>query len=111
MVSSTEDLKVRVSFIGYRDHGINPRFEIQPFSEDITLVKNFIANVKAYSGSGDLDWPEDVVGGLRKCLDQDWTEGSLRQVFLICDAPCHGKQYHTNEYMGDNYPNGCPEGL
>lgn len=60
---------------------------------------------------GGGDTPEDVVGGLRKCLDQDWTEGSLRQVFLICDAPCHGKQYHTNDYMGDSYPNGSPEGL
>jgi hypothetical protein len=28
-------------------------------------------------------------------------------VFLICDAPCHGKEYFTG---WDSYPNGSPEG-
>lgn len=27
------------------------------------------------------------------------------------DAPCHGVKYHNNKYMGDNYENGCPDGL
>ena len=26
---------------------------------------------------------------------------------MICDAPCHGKQYHNTS---DDYPNGSPEG-
>ena len=107
VVSSTEGLEVRVSFVGYRDHCDTQRFSIQPFTNDIAQVKNFIANVSA-SGGGDL--PEDVVGGLRKCLDLKWTPGSLRQVFLICDAPCHGRQYHVG-YSGDDYPDGSPEGL
>jgi len=75
VVSSTDNLDVRVSFIGYRDHCDSERFSIQPFSNDITKVRDFIANVRAMGG-GDL--PEDVVGGLRKCLDQDWTAGSSR---------------------------------
>jgi len=66
VISSTEGLEVRVSFIGYRDHCDTQRFSIQPFTNDITLVKNYIDNVSA-TGGGDL--PEDVVGGLRKCLD------------------------------------------
>ena len=32
-------------------------------------VKSFISSVRA-SGGGDT--PEDVVGGLKKCLDQNW---------------------------------------
>jgi hypothetical protein len=66
VTSSTDGLKVRVSFIGYRDHCDAERFSIQPFSDDIAKVRDFISNVRAMGG-GDL--PEDVVGGLRKCLD------------------------------------------
>jgi hypothetical protein len=75
------------------------------FSEDLTKVKDYIAKVRA-SGGGDT--PEDVVGGLDKCLKQSWTDGSSKQVFLICDAPCHGKEYNNGD---DSYPNGSPEGL
>ena len=66
VVASTEGLQVRVSFIGYRDHKDTVRFSIQPFSDNVDLVKNYIANVRAEGGG---DAPEDVVGGLRKCLD------------------------------------------
>lgn len=104
VVTSTDGLKVRVSFVGYRDHCDSERFSIQPFSDDITQVRDFIAKTQA-TGGGDI--PEDVVGGLRKCLDLDWTAGSSRQVFLICDAPCHGTEYFTGY---DSYPNGSPEG-
>jgi hypothetical protein len=60
------NLRVRVCFIGYRDHGDSPRFSIKDFTEDIDSVKSFIQGVSA-SGGGDA--PEDVVGGLKKCLD------------------------------------------
>ena len=45
---------------------------------------------------------------MRKCLDENWSELSSKQVFHIFDAPCHGKQYHNE---ADDYPKGCPEGL
>jgi hypothetical protein len=38
-------------------------------------VKNFISGVRA-SGGGDT--PEDVVGGLKKCLDQNWQKNSIK---------------------------------
>lgn len=66
VVSSTEGLEVRVSFIGYRDHCDTERYSIQPFSNNMDTVRDFISKVSA-TGGGDL--PEDVVGGLRKCLD------------------------------------------
>ena len=68
-------LDVKVCFVGYRDHCDQERFTIQPFSSDIAQVKKFIAGVRALGGG---DFPEDVVGGLRKCLDQSWTAGSSR---------------------------------
>ena len=36
VVSSTEGLQVRVSFVGYRDHCDAERFSIQPFTHDIS---------------------------------------------------------------------------
>ena len=60
-------LKVKVCFIGYRDHKDKIRFEIKHFTEDIQEIKNFINSVRAEGGD---DFPEDVTGGMRKCLDQ-----------------------------------------
>jgi hypothetical protein len=37
-----------------------------------------------------------------------WTAGSKRQMFLICDAPGHGKDIYTG---WDDYPNGSPDGF
>ena len=59
-------LDVKVCFVGYRDHCDRTRFTIQPFSGDIAKVKKFIAGVRADGGG---DFPEDVTGGLRQCLD------------------------------------------
>ena len=59
-------LVVRVSFIGYRDHCDTQRFTIKAFTEDLEDVKTFISKTRAEGGG---DWPEDVVGGMRKCLD------------------------------------------
>lgn len=98
-------LKVRVCFVGYRDHKDRSRFSIIDFTDDIKAVRDFISGVSAEGG---MDLPEDVAGGFRKCLDQKWTAGSERQVFHIFDAPCHGKTYHDQH---DDYPNGDPHGL
>jgi hypothetical protein len=35
VVASSQGLKVRVTYIGYRDFGDKNRFEIQPFTEDV----------------------------------------------------------------------------
>ena len=39
---------------------------------------------------------------------QDWTKESMKRCVLICDAPCHGKEY-TDEH--DYYENGTPFGV
>ena len=88
VASCAGKLDVRVSFVGYRDHKDSNRFEILDFSTDLEKVKDFISNCRATGGA---DIPEDLAGGLRKCLDQKWSKGSKRQVTLITDAPCHGK--------------------
>lgn len=99
------NLKVRVSFVGYRDIKEKERFRVMPFTEDINAIKEFINNTNADGGA---DAPEDVQGGLKLALLQDWTEEASKRVFLICDAPCHGSQYHSHS---DDFPKGSPEGL
>ena len=91
MVKECEEdgsLKCRVSFIGYRDVKDNRRFEVLPFDDNIDSVKKFITGVRA-EGGGDM--PEDMQGGLKLCLLQDWTEEATKRVVIITDAPPHGK--------------------
>jgi isopentenyl phosphate kinase len=76
-----------VCFIGYRDHTDKKRFAIKNFTEDVEEIKKWINGVKA-EGGGDI--PEDVTGGMKKCLEQYWKKNSTKQVFHILDAPCHG---------------------
>ena len=83
------------------------KFEVLPFNDNIDEVKKFITGVRAEGGA---DMPEDMQGGLKLCLLQDWTEEATKRVVIITDAPPHGKQYQ-NEYCGDDYPNGSPEGI
>ena len=53
-------LKIRVSFVGYRDFGYgNKQYAVIDFSENLDTVKNFISEQDACFCSGN-DWPEDV---------------------------------------------------
>jgi hypothetical protein len=75
-------LRVRVSFTGYRDHcdgGPERRYLTKSFTTDADSMKRFIANNVTADGGG--DWPEDITGGMRKCLDLNWSAGgSYKQV-------------------------------
>ena len=105
--SCANQLIVRVCFVGYRDHcDGKQRLTVKGFTEDLDDLKKFISGVNATGGG---DWPEDITGGLRTCLDQEWSVASKKQVFHIFDAPCHGNKYHSGH--GDSYPKGCPKGL
>jgi hypothetical protein len=105
--SENEALVVRVCFVGYRDIKDDVRFCVKPFTEDLDDVKAFISNVKA---DGGRDWPEDVQGGLNQALKQHWIPDSVKQAFLICDAPGHGIDL-TNDPITDDYPAGSPDGF
>lgn len=56
---------------------------------------------------GGADAPEDVQGGFNQALNLEWEPNSAKQLFLICDAPGHGKDICDG---GDSYPNGSPDG-
>lgn len=106
-IPDNENFSVRVSYVAYRDIMTKEgRFVYSPFTDDIDSIKSMIKSTEAEGGE---DTAEDVQGGLKVMLMQDWTEEAAKQVFLICDAPAHGKDCN-NEYH-DDFPEGSPDGL
>ncbi|ETO16335.1 MHCK/EF2 kinase domain family protein [Reticulomyxa filosa] len=62
--------KIKVSCVGYRDFSDNPPFETQDFTEDIDVFKKFLGRLEAKGGD---DQCEDVIGGLEKCAELQWS--------------------------------------
>jgi hypothetical protein len=102
--TSFSSITIRFAFVGYRDVQDLIRFEELPFTSDETALKQFISRLIAAGGG---DTPEDVAGGLQKCLELPW-KAQNRCAILIADAPCHGRKFHTYD---DNHPGGDPYGL
>ena len=99
--------KIRISFIGYRDFESENevrKYDSKEFTENISEFYEYI-NTLDCSGGGDL--PEDIIGALKLSLNMKW-ESEAKYALLICDAPCHGKQYHNIFY--DKFENGDPDG-
>lgn len=61
------------------------------------------------TANGGGDAPEAVLDGLHTALNLSWLDKYDKILFLIGDAPAHGRQY--NGGIGDSYPEGCPCGL
>mmetsp|Transcript_42585 Transcript_42585/g.31176 ORF Transcript_42585/g.31176 Transcript_42585/m.31176 type:complete len:110 (+) Transcript_42585:221-550(+) len=58
-----------------------------------------------------MDLAEDVAGGLKLGLEQEW-QSKIRYAVLIADYPPHGKQYYSSTYTHyDNFPNGHPTSI
>jgi len=95
----------RVGFIGYRDHCDKEKIVLFPFDSEPEKLRTFLTTVAATGGG---DEPEDIAGGLSAALAFNW-EAATKLIFLISDAPCHGKTYHSCSV--DNYPDGDPNGL
>ncbi|GMR49266.1 hypothetical protein PMAYCL1PPCAC_19461, partial [Pristionchus mayeri] len=93
-----------VSFVAYRDHCDTKQFEVLPFT-GVEEFKSFCAGLTATGGG---DGPEDVFGGLGKALELRWNENcGTKVLFHICDAPCHGREFHNG--MHDDHPTGDPK--
>ena len=99
--------KIRISFIGYKDftdENEERTYNSKEFTEDINEINEFISGLDCFGG-GDI--PEDIVGALKHALNMKW-ESNAKYAILVCDAPCHGKQYHS--ICLDKFENGDPSG-
>ena len=98
--------EMSLAFVAYRDHCDSDRFEILPFTKSTEEFKRFCEGITATGGG---DGPEDVFGGIDKAINLGWSSNiSTKVIFHICDAPCHGREFHC---YGDDYPDGDPHGL
>lgn len=82
--------RIRLSVNFYRDEGDD--YVVLPFdfTEDIS---EGLANLSAQSAQGGGDNPEAVDVALDNALNgHDWTNGSVRLCYLVCDAPPHSNQ-------------------
>lgn len=96
---------IRAAYVGYRDfgdRGDDRHFDVMDYTTDLKAVEDKIKRSRA-SGGGDA--PEDLKGALDVAFNLDHRSPTLC-VFLICDAPSHGRQYHDHH---DDHPN-QPEG-
>ena len=108
IIDNNPGSKIRVSFIGYRDYlEINEerKYNSKEFTEDINEIYDFISKLSCWGGG---DVPEDVVGALKEALNMKW-ESNSKYAILVCDAPCHGKKYHSVSY--DRFSDGDPTGV
>ena len=122
--------KPHLAFIGYRD--VHESLEKLDFTDNENVFQDFLKDIHAVGGD---DTCEDVfsmfsqcsfqtrlfincdlffcfrsyLGGLEVVSQLSWTS-SNRILIHICDAPCHGQDYH--DFQGrdnDNYLKGDPK--
>ena len=100
---------IYIGFIGYTDFSeldlgdeyINIDFKIKSEAKEINEK---IKNLESHGGG---DEAEDLAGAFELALDKNW-KGFSRFAILATDAPCHGKEFHSED-VGDNYLQGDPE--
>ncbi|CAD8169267.1 unnamed protein product [Paramecium pentaurelia] len=86
---------IRMAAVCYKDHSDGPNhIKYHDFTVNPEEIEKFIGS---QNPSGGDDIPEDLQGALdvayklNICRDPE----SLLQLFIITDAPCHGRKYHT----------------
>ncbi|CAF3906586.1 unnamed protein product [Rotaria sordida] len=97
-------IKPNLAFVGYRD--INENLDKLDFTDDENIFQEFLTKIQAMGGD---DTCEDVFSGLETVAQLSWSTPN-RLLVHICDAPCHGQDYH--EFQGtanDNYLKGDPK--
>jgi hypothetical protein len=101
---------LRIGIVSYKDHGDEDKTYLTNIDIDLTGNYKEVDNViKSLTCGGGKDEPEAVLDGLSVALyDMNWREESIKYIFHILDAPCHGKKYNNIE--GDKYES-CPKNI
>jgi uncharacterized protein YegL len=84
----TNEIKVRIGLVEYKDKGDEFVTKVYPMSSDIGTFQTKIAGLYA-SGGGDM--PEHMTAGLHAALTElQWSQDAVaRMTFVIGDAPPH----------------------
>ncbi len=96
-MTSRYNCRVRVAFVGYRDH-CDGQDRIE--STDFGTVEEFKIFLEGVRATGGGDECEDVHGGLEAALNLSWGRKN-RCLIHIADAPAHGSRFHAG--CNDSY--------
>lgn len=107
--SPLKALRVRLGFVGYRDHYDSTQYPLIE-SKNLTFPEKVIKPIERIRCQGGDDPPEAVLDGLNVAAEMNWNTSADKHLILICDAPPHGEKFGGCE-LNDSYPEGCPCGL
>ena len=101
---------LKVGILTYKDHEDEDKTYLTNIDIDLNgnldKVNNIIMSLNCCGGK---DEPEAVLDGLKVALDNiSWREHSIKYIYHILDAPCHGKKYNNIE--GDKLED-CPNNI
>jgi len=91
--------QLRLGLVLFRDDGDEYVTKLFPLTSDVQAFRTILADVEA-GGGGDI--PERLEIGLHRTVhEMQWSDTSLRLVFLIGDAPPHPRAKNTHSYAED----------
>ena len=101
---------LKIGLVTYRDHEDEDMSYLTNIDSDLTSnIKEVIKIIMSLNCWGGKDEPEAVFDGLNVAINNiKWREDSVKFIFHILDAPCHGKKYNNIE--GDKYEE-CPNNI
>jgi len=95
----------RLAFIGFRDINDKHSLLIKDFTSNPEELIKAMNKVKCMGGH---DVCEDIIEPLKQVLKLTW-KSDLMYVYILLDAPTHGKRYYEEKYHEysdfDKYPN------
>ena len=101
---------LKVGLVTYKDHDDEDKLYLTNIDINLTEnLKEVINKIMGIKCSGGRDDPEAVLDGINVAInDVSWREESVKFIYHILDAPCHGKKYNNNE--NDRFEE-CPNNL
>ena len=101
---------LKVGIVSYRDHEDENKTYFSKIDIDLTAnQKDINTIIMALTCGGGKDEPECFLEGLKMALyDINWRDDSIKFIYHILDAPCHGKLFNNIE--GDKFEN-CPNNI
>ena len=101
---------LKVGLVTYKDHDDEEKSYLTNIDIDLTdNLEEVINKIKEIKCSGGKDDPEGVLDGLNVAVnDVNWREESVKFIYHILDAPCHGKKY--NDIENDRFEE-CPNNI
>ena len=87
-VAKENNTEVSLSVNFYRDEGDEYVLRCNDFTENINSALRILKEQEANGGG---DTPEAVADALEAALQRNWSENSVKLMFLVLDAPPHDK--------------------